>query len=144
VRRATEQGFGLDTISTDLHRLCVEGPVFDMLTTMSKFLHAGMSLNEVVEASTLRPAQAIHREAEIGSLALGRRADVAVFRLQPGTYDYADAFGHTERAAQQFVPVLTVNGGEIVRPEEISIRLRPYTAADHEVDCGAPLTTAAE
>ncbi len=141
-RRAVEQGFGLDTISTDLHRLCVEGPVFDMLTTMSKFLHAGLSLSEVVEASTLRPARAIHREAEIGSLELGRRADIAVFRIQSGSYDYTDAFGHTERAAQQFVPVLTVNGGEIVRPEDVSIRLRPYTAADYEVECGAPIMSA--
>ena len=41
-RRATDEGFGADTISTDLHRLSVEGPVFDMLTTMSKFLHAGL------------------------------------------------------------------------------------------------------
>ncbi len=139
-RRATEQGFALDTISTDLHRLCVEGPVFSMLTTMSKFLHAGMSVGDIVEATTLRPALAIRREHEIGSLAMGRRADVAVFRIQAGSYDYIDAFGHAERASQQFMPVLTVNGGEIVRPEDVSIRLRPYTAGDLEVECGAPLT----
>ena len=48
-----------DTISTDLHRLCVEGPVFDMLTTMSKFLHGGMSIPDIVAASTTTPARAI-------------------------------------------------------------------------------------
>jgi dihydroorotase len=141
--RATEQGFRLDTISTDLHRLCVEGPVFDMLTTMSKFLHAGMPIPEIVAASSWRPAMAIRRQDRIGSLQPGRRADIAVFRVQAGSYDYVDAFGHVERASRQFVPVLTVNGGEIVRPEEISIELRPYTVSDAEIGCGAPLMSAA-
>ncbi|HVA85989.1 MAG TPA: amidohydrolase/deacetylase family metallohydrolase [Candidatus Saccharimonadales bacterium] len=140
-KRATAQGFRLDSISTDLHRLCVEGPVFDMLTTMSKFLHAGMPIPDVVAASTIAPARAIRRDAEIGSLGPGRRADIAVFRTEAGSFDYVDAFGHSERASQRFVPVLTVNGGEIVRPEDVSIRLRPYTDADREVDCGAPLMT---
>jgi hypothetical protein len=39
--------------------------------------------------------------------------------------------------------VLTVNGGRIVRPNDVSIRLRPCTDADREVDCGAPLMSAA-
>ena len=86
--------------------------------------------------------RSLRLESEFGSLELGRRADIAVFRIQSGSYDYTDAFGHTERAAQQFVPVLTVNGGDIVRPDEVSIRLRPYTSADHEVDCGAPIMSA--
>jgi dihydroorotase len=140
--RATEQGFRLDTISTDLHRLCVEGPVFDMLTTMSKFLHGGMSIPDIVAASTTTPAKAIRRADTIGSLEPGRRADIAVFRTEEGAYDYIDAFGHTERASQRFAPVLTVNGGEIIRPDEVSIDLRPYTDADREVECGAPLMSA--
>lgn len=142
-RRATEQGFRLDTISTDLHRLCVEGPVFDMLTTMSKFLHAGMTIPDIVAASSWTPAKAIRRQGSIGSLAVGRRADIAVFRIEDGSYDYVDAFGHRERASRRFAPVLTVNGGDIVRPDDVSIRLRPYTDADREVDCGAPLMSAA-
>jgi hypothetical protein len=40
------------------------------------------------------------------------------------------------------VPVLTVNGGRVVRPDDVSIRLRPYTDADREVECGAPLMSA--
>jgi dihydroorotase len=141
--RAEQQGFRLDTISTDLHRLSVEGPVFDMLTTMSKFLHAGMSIPDIVAASTSAPARAIRRQNSIGSLEAGRRADVAVFRIEKGAYDYIDAFGHAERASRRFVPVLTVNGGDIVRPADVAIPLRPYTDADREIGCGAPLMTAA-
>jgi dihydroorotase len=138
-RRATDQGFDLDTISTDNHRLAVEGPVYDMLTTMSKFLHAGMPLADVVAASTSRPARAIRREDRHGSLAPGRRADIAVFRLDDGTFDYIDAFGQRERATRRLAAVLTVNGGEIVRPEDVVSPLRPYTQADREMECGAPL-----
>ena len=93
-------------------------------------------------ASSTRPAEAIRREDTLGSLAPGRVADIAVFRIEDGTFDYTDAFGHTERAGQRFAPVLTVNGGEIVRPSDVSITLRRYTAADYEVDCGAPLVSA--
>jgi dihydroorotase len=142
-RRATEQGFRLDTISTDLHRLCVEGPVFDMLTTMSKFLHGGMAIPEIVAASTSTPARAIRRQDSLGSLAAGRRADIAVFRIEEGAYAYVDAFGHAEHATRRFAPVLTVNGGEIIRPDDVSISLRPYTDADREIGCGAPLMSAA-
>jgi dihydroorotase len=141
--RATDQGFRLDTISTDLHRLCVEGPVFDMLTTMSKFLHGGMSIPDIVAASSSVPARAIRRQDEIGSLAVGRRADIAVFRLEDGSFDYVDAFGHTETATRRFAPVLTVNGGQLVRPGDVHIRLRAYTDADREVECGAPLMSVA-
>ena len=141
--RATDQGFRLNTISTDLHRLCVEGPVFDMLTTMSKFLHGGMTIANIVAASTSTPARAIRRQDSIGSLAAGRRADIAVFRIEEGSYNYIDAFGHAERASRRFAPVLTVNGGEVIRPDDVAIRLRPYTGADREVECGAPLMSAA-
>ena len=59
--------------------------------------------------------------------------------VQPGTR----GFGRTETTSQRFVPVMTVNGGDIVRPGDIEIRLRPYTDADREVECGAPLMSAA-
>src|SRR5206468_933456 len=94
---------------------------------------------EIIAATTTRPARAIHREDRIGSLALGRRADIAVFRVEDGSFDYFDAFGRVERGSQRLAPVLTVNGGEIVRPEEVVAPLRPYTQADREMACGAPL-----
>ncbi len=64
-RPAIEQGFDIDTISTDLHRLSVDGPVFDLPTTMSKFLHAGHSLSAVVAAVTSRPAEVLARADDL-------------------------------------------------------------------------------
>jgi hypothetical protein len=48
---------------------------------MSKFLHVGMSLSDVVRASTVTPAKVIGWDDRIGSLATGRTADIALFKL---------------------------------------------------------------
>src|ERR1700682_5075741 len=46
-------GFYPDTISSDVHVLCIDGPAFDQVTTMSKFLCLGLPLPDVVAASTV-------------------------------------------------------------------------------------------
>ena len=43
-RAMLANGFLPDTISSDVHALCINGPAFDQVTTMSKFLCLGMSL----------------------------------------------------------------------------------------------------
>lgn len=143
VRKAMAQGFEPTTISTDLHRLCITGPAFDMVTTMAKMLHVGWSIGRAIEATTVLAARAIRREAEIGSLTPGRVANVAVFRLEDREIGLVDAFGTRESGAQRLTPVLTVNRGSIVRPEDVHVRLRDYTPADYGVDCGAPLMSEA-
>ena len=59
-----------DVISSDIHQLSVQGPMFDLPLTLSKFLQLGMSLNDVVERATVRPAQAIGLEKG-GTLEVG-------------------------------------------------------------------------
>jgi len=51
-------GFFPDTISSDIHALCINGPAFDQVTTLSKFLNLGMPFTEVVRASTQNAALA--------------------------------------------------------------------------------------
>ena len=43
-------GFKPDTISSDVHQLCIDGPAFDQVTTLSKFLCLGLTLPEVIAA----------------------------------------------------------------------------------------------
>ncbi len=43
-RAMLASGFAPDTISSDVHKLCINGPAFDQVTTMSKFLCMGMGL----------------------------------------------------------------------------------------------------
>ena len=143
VRRAMDEGFEPTTISTDHHRLCITGPAFDMATTMAKMLHVGWSVARAIEATTVLPARALRREDELGSLGPGRVANIGVFRLEERAIALTDAFGTTEQGARRLATVLTVNCGEIVRPDEIQVRLRDYTASDYDVDCGAPLMSEA-
>ena len=77
---AMRQGFGPDSISTDLHIGSMNAGMKDMLNVMSKFLNMGMPLDEVILRSTWTPAHEIHHE-ELGNLSVGSAADVAVLRV---------------------------------------------------------------
>lgn len=90
-RAAMEDGFPPDTISSDIHTLNIDGPVYDLPTTVSKFLHLGMPLDEAVRRSTLEPARVLGMEDEIGSLAVGSVADVSVFDLEEGAFELVDS-----------------------------------------------------
>src|SRR5205807_7766703 len=57
-----EAGFLPDVISSDVHTLSIDGPAFDQLVTMSKFLVLGIGVGEVNAASTAAPAGAIGRQ----------------------------------------------------------------------------------
>jgi dihydroorotase len=112
---ALAQGFRPDTISSDLHRFNWEGPVHDLVTTMSKFLHLGLALPEVTRMATTAPAEAIGRKAEMGTLAVGAVADMAVLRLEEGRFEFTDSGGVSVEGRQRLVPVATVKRGRQVR-----------------------------
>lgn len=78
-RAMLADGFYPDTISSDVHALCIDGPAFDQVTTMSKFLCMGMPLGDVIAASTVNAATAIKRP-ELGSLKPGSAGDVTSSR----------------------------------------------------------------
>ena len=112
-RAAIAQGFAPDTISSDLTMGGAAGCVKDLPTTMAKFLGLGMPLAEVVRAVTATPAKAVGRAGMLGTLAPGAVADVAVFRLETGAFDFEDAHGERMTGPQRFVPQLTLRAGEI-------------------------------
>jgi dihydroorotase len=89
-KAAFEQFFYPDTISTDLHRFSIDRWCIDMPTTMSKFLHLGMSLADVVSKTTWMPARALNRESEIGTLRAGAAADLFTFSIEEGEFPLAD------------------------------------------------------
>lgn len=85
-------GFYPDTISSDVHALCIDGPAFDQVTTMSKFLCMGVSLPDVIKASTESAAFALRRP-ELGSLKPGSVGDATLITVDEGAFDYVDAGG---------------------------------------------------
>jgi len=93
-------GFLPDTISSDVHQLCIDGPAFDQVTTMSKMLCLGMSLHDVIAASTVNAAVAVKR-MEYGTLKVGALGDATVLSVQDGAFDYVDTRGEHMTGAQR-------------------------------------------
>src|SRR6267143_1794125 len=91
-RAMLANGFLPDTISSDVHALCINGPAFDQVTTMSKFLCLGMPLTDVIAASTVNAAFALKRP-ELGSLKPGSVGDATILSISDGRFDYVDVVG---------------------------------------------------
>ena len=85
----------------------------DMLNVMSKFLALGLSLDDVVLRSTWNPAREIKQE-ELGHLSVGALADVAVLRLENGSFGFVDSFGGRLSGTQKLVCELTLRDGKVV------------------------------
>ncbi len=114
VEAALEQGFEPGTISTDLHVRNVHGPVYDMPTTMSKFLMLGVPLERVVEMSTTRPAAALGRENDLGTLREGTTADIAVLEKRDGPFVFTDSYQQTRTGNELLVAATTIRRGDLV------------------------------
>jgi dihydroorotase len=112
------QGFLPDVISSDVHALCIDGPAYDLPTTMSKLLSLGMPLERVITAATAAPARAIGR-SDLGTLRPGGPADITVLDDQTGAFQYMDVTGRTMTGRRRLVPVLTVIGGRILEPARV-------------------------
>jgi dihydroorotase len=109
-------GFYPDTISSDVHALCVNGPAFDQVTTLSKFLCMGMPLIDVVAATTVNAAVALKRP-ELGSLKPGSVGDATVLSIQRGEFNYVDVVGEHLRGDYKIVSEGVVIAGRWWHPK---------------------------
>src|SRR5215510_9816690 len=104
-------GFQPDVISSDVHALSINGPAFDQLVTMSKFLCLGMELVDVIRASTAAPAATLGR-SDIGSLEIGAAGDATVLEVAEGDFEYRDVLGEARTGRQRLnARGLVVTGG---------------------------------
>jgi dihydroorotase len=110
---AVRQGFVPDSISTDLHTESMNAGMKDMLNVMSKFLNMGVPLDDVIAMSTWHPAREI-RHTELGNLAVGAPADIAVLNLEKGSFGFIDSFGTRLRGAEKLNCELTIHDGLVV------------------------------
>jgi dihydroorotase len=101
------------TISSDLHQFNIHGPVFDLATTLSKFLHLGLSLEQVIARVTTHPANTFGFTAGLGTLREGAEADVAVFSLQEGDFSFSDSLGQKRIGHRKITPMATVKSGRL-------------------------------
>lgn len=88
-RAMLAEGIMPDVISSDVHVLCCDGPAFDVLAVMSKFMALGMPLLEVIRATTQNAARSLRRP-ELGSLKPGTPGDATVLELRSGQFEHVD------------------------------------------------------
>jgi len=118
-RAMLANGFLPDTISSDVHALCINGPAFDQVTTMSKFLCLGVPLADVIAASTVNAALALKRP-ELGSLKPGSVGDATILSVKDGRFDYVDVVGEHLTGDRRIVSEGVVIAGQWWHPKHES------------------------
>lgn len=111
--QALAQGLRPDTISSDIHALNMNGPVFDQATTLAKFLSLGMSVQEVVDRSTIACVRSMNLPDDLGHLQPGAHADVTILELQEGNFRFTDSMGREWAADRNLSPTAVVKGGRL-------------------------------
>jgi dihydroorotase len=104
------QDFLPDVISSDIHVVSIDGPAYDLLTTMSKFLVLGVPLVEVIRATTINPARAVRLE-DRGTLRPGLLGDATMLTLEQGRFVFEDVLGEKLKAEQKLACRGIVLGG---------------------------------
>ncbi|MFP5076073.1 amidohydrolase/deacetylase family metallohydrolase [Rhizobium sp. YIM 134829] len=122
-RAMLDQGFPPDTISSDVHALCIEGPAYDQVTTLSKFLALGMPMNEVIAASTINAAKALQRP-ELGTFKIGAAGDASVLELRDGSFALEDVRGEIVNASQRLFAA-----GLVIKGRNVGTNSTPLAAA---------------
>lgn len=109
-RGLLKAGFRPDVISSDVHVLNIDGPAYDLLVTMSKFLALGMDLTELIRAVTDTPARAIRRPS-LGTLEPGTEGDATILDIEKGAFELYDVVGERLDADRRFrLKGMVVNG----------------------------------
>ena len=114
-RAMLANGFLPDVISSDVHILSINGPAFDLLTTMSKFLVLGLDLPTVIRLATVNAASAI-RKPELGTLKPGSVGVASILELRDGSFEYLDVIGEKVVGKQRLLAAGVVVGGKWWHP----------------------------
>ena len=110
--KAYKEGFGPDTISTDLTFGGRVEQVFDLPTVMSKFLVLGMPLTQVIACVTKNASQGFPEFKDLGTLRPGTAADVTIFELAEGDFEFVDNYKGARKGKQKLITRGVVAGGK--------------------------------
>lgn len=111
--KCMQQGFLCDTISTDLTIVTVERRVFDLPTMASKFMAIGVPLEKAVAMVTANPARVFDFGAPIGTLRPGSEADVSIYELRDGKFDFEDSDGVKRTGQKMLASKAVVRRGQL-------------------------------
>ncbi|MCL1990728.1 MAG: amidohydrolase/deacetylase family metallohydrolase [Defluviitaleaceae bacterium] len=105
------------TISTDIYLKNYHEPVGSLMLTMSKLMHLGYTLDEVVKSVTIGVKEILNLK-EQGTLEDGTRADVTIFNVVHEQTEIIDSMGMVMIANQVLEPVITLREGKVVYKNE--------------------------
>jgi dihydroorotase len=111
-KRVLDQGLVPHCISTDLTVPGRQRTVHSMTEMMTRFLALGFSLEQVITMCTLNPAKALGQEGRLGTLGIGRQADISVLEIKEGDWVVYDVAGGSLRIDRAVVPVLAIKRGK--------------------------------
>jgi dihydroorotase len=111
--KCLQQDFPPDTISTDLTSAAVERRIFDLPTMVSKFMAIGVDIGKAIAMVTVNAARMFNYGAQIGTLSPGSEADIAIFELRDGKFEFEDSDGGTRTGRQMLVNKSVVRNGQL-------------------------------
>jgi dihydroorotase len=127
---AIQRGLMPFSISTDLHNRCMNFPVWDLATTMSKLLSVGMPFDAIIQAVTHAPASVIKLDMT-DRLTVGQRADFTIFDLIDSDLEATDSNGDVSRLTRLFEPRHAVIGAEAITASRYVPRPRRLVRHSH-------------
>ncbi|SFL46992.1 dihydroorotase [Gracilibacillus orientalis] len=102
------------SISTDIYRKNrMNGPVYSLGMTASKFLYLGYTLEEVIHAITVEPAKRINR-SDLGRIQVGDIANLSIFSVENTKVQLVDSDGESRVGNQIIKPRGVVINGEFI------------------------------
>jgi dihydroorotase len=108
-------GFLPDVISSDVHTMSIDGPAFDLLHTLSKFMVLGVPLPQVIKAATSAPAVAISRP-DLGTFTPGSVGDATLIAIEEGEFTYHDVLAEPLKGNKRLAAKGVVIGGKWWHP----------------------------
>lgn len=131
--KCLQQNFLPDTFGTDLGGLSINGPVYDLVTELSKFLAIGLNLDQVIERVTLRPTHMFNFGVELGTLKPGSVADVTILDVREGSFVFGDSTGKKRAGKQKLQSVAAIRAGKafINRSDDVTRRQSDSAGNQH-------------
>lgn len=133
-RLAGTAGFEPDLVSTDLHSKNIDGPVYSLSVTLDKMMALGYSLDWCVDAVTSRPAGYLNLTG-LGRIACGSLADLTIFRLDDGVYEFEDSVGNKLTGSKAMNVRYAVIGGRVEMDREQQEQTAARQRALSRVQC---------
>jgi dihydroorotase len=112
--KCLQQDFLPDTLSTDLTRVTMVARVFDLPTMVSKFMALGVKIDQALAMVTVNPARVFDYGAALGTLAPGSEADLSVFELREGNFEFEDSEGRRRPGRQKLASTAVVCRGQLL------------------------------